>query len=213
MISVHVWVNCSASGHKWRFLFTRSDGNRADNDAILQHHAKHQEDKVEQEHGEAQTLIHLPLTGCNGDDDKNEHDKEQHDGTEEPITADGDWSQTVNRWVQEPRDRQALETKRHKNLSLDLHFLFNRDTWGKWSLPHSDVEDVTAHRAGYSHVPHAFTSYNHTGNEVRDGCPCSQDSQAHNLLWDADSLTNLQRQKQSSEWIETTETAIEVTIN
>lgn len=76
-------------------MLTRLDGNRADNDAILQHHAKHQEDKVEQKHGETQCLIHLPLTGCNGDDNKEKHDKEQHDGTEEPVTADGHWSQTV----------------------------------------------------------------------------------------------------------------------
>lgn len=73
----------------------RSDGNGADNDAIFQHHTKHQENKVEQEHGEPQCLIHLPLAGCNGDDDKEEHDEEQHDGTEEPIAADGDRSQTV----------------------------------------------------------------------------------------------------------------------
>ena len=75
---------------------TCSDGNRADNDAILQHHAKHQEDKVEQEHGETQCLIHLPLTGSNRDSDKEEHDEEQHDGTEEPVAADGDGSQTVH---------------------------------------------------------------------------------------------------------------------
>lgn len=71
------------------------DGNGADNDAILQHHAEHQENKVEQEHGGTQHLVHLPFAGCDGDDDKEKHDEEQHDGTEEAVAADGHWSQTV----------------------------------------------------------------------------------------------------------------------
>lgn len=82
---------------------------------------------------------------------------------------------------------------------------FNRDSSGYQSSPHSDVEDVTAHRAGHSHVPQAFTRHNHTGNEVGDGRPRSQDSQAHNLLWNANCLTNLQGGNQSSEWIEAKE--------
>lgn len=79
-----------------RLLFTQSYGNRADNDAILQHHTKHQEDKVEQEHGGTQHFIHLPLTGRNGDDNKEEHEEQQHNGTEEPIAADSHWSQTMD---------------------------------------------------------------------------------------------------------------------
>lgn len=81
-----------------------SDRNRAGNDSILQHHAKHQEDEIEQEHGETQRLIHLPLTGRDGDDDKKEHDEEQYDGTEEPVAADGHWSEAVDGREQEPRD-------------------------------------------------------------------------------------------------------------
>lgn len=50
------------------------------------------------------------------------------------------------------------------------------------SSPHGDVEDVAAHGAGHSHVPHALASHNHTGNEVRDGRSSSQNSQAHDLL-------------------------------
>lgn len=50
------------------------------------------------------------------------------------------------------------------------------------SSPHSDVEDVTAHGAGHGHVTHALTSHNHTGDEVGDGRPCSQNGQTHDLL-------------------------------
>lgn len=67
-------------------------------------------------------------------------------------------------------------------LHVHQHFVFNSNTQRYWSSPHGDVENVTAHRAGYSHVPQAFTRHNHTSNEVRDGCPCSQNSQAHNLF-------------------------------
>lgn len=73
-----------------------SDGNRTDNHAIFQHHAENQENEVKQEHGGAQCLIHLPVTGGDGNDDNEKHDKEQHDGTEEPIAADGHWGQAVD---------------------------------------------------------------------------------------------------------------------
>lgn len=79
-----------------KLLITYSDGNRADNDAVLQHHTKHQEDEVEQEHGETQRFVHLPLTGCDGDDDEEEHEEKEHNGTEEAIAADGNWSQTMD---------------------------------------------------------------------------------------------------------------------
>lgn len=93
-----------------RHLFIRSDGNGANNDAIFQHHAQHQENKVKQEHGGPQCLVHLPLAGCNGDGDKEEHYEEQHDGTEESVAADSHWSQTVAERVQEPRDWEPFET-------------------------------------------------------------------------------------------------------
>lgn len=79
----------------WGEISRGSDGNGAGNDAILQHHAEHQENKVEQEHGGTQYLVHLPFAGCNRDDDKKKHDEEQHDGTEEAVAADGHRSQTV----------------------------------------------------------------------------------------------------------------------
>lgn len=86
-------------------IFALSDGNWADDDAVLEHHAEHQEDEVEEEHGETQHLVHLPFAGCDGDGDKEEHEEEQHDGTEQAVTADGYWSQTVDEREQEPRDR------------------------------------------------------------------------------------------------------------
>lgn len=60
--------------------------------------------------------------------------------------------------------------------------------------PYCDVEDVASHRAGHGHVSHAFTSHNHTGDEVGNGRPRSQDSQAHDLLGDADGFTHLRRE-------------------
>lgn len=74
----------------------RSYGNGTDNDAILQHHAENQENEVKQEHGGAQRLVHPPVTGRDGNDDKEQHDEEQHDGTEEAVAADSDWSQAVD---------------------------------------------------------------------------------------------------------------------
>lgn len=100
------WMKCPACG--W------SDGNWAGDDAILQHHAEHQEDEVEQEHGGAQNFVHLPLAGRDGDDDKEKHDEEQHDGTEEAVAADGDRSQTVEERVEEPRHRKSSRRKHRR---------------------------------------------------------------------------------------------------
>lgn len=93
-----VQVKYSAPGDEWRGCMARlcSDGNGTDNHPIFQHHAENQENEVKQEHGGAQRLVHLPITGRDGNDDKEKHDKEQHNSTEEPITADGDWSQAVD---------------------------------------------------------------------------------------------------------------------
>lgn len=72
------------------------DGNGTDDDSILQHNTEHQEDKVEEKHGETQHLIHLPFTRRNGDDDKEEHEEEQHNGAKEPVAADGHWTKIVD---------------------------------------------------------------------------------------------------------------------
>lgn len=73
-----------------------SDGHRTDDDTILKHHTEHQEDEVQQEHGEAQDLVHLPLARRNRDDYKEEHEEKQHNGTEESIAADSHWSKSVD---------------------------------------------------------------------------------------------------------------------
>lgn len=66
-----------------------SDGHWAGDDFVLQHDGYDEEDKVEKEHEEPQELAHPPLAGSNGDDDKQEHEEEQHDGTEQTGTAHG----------------------------------------------------------------------------------------------------------------------------
>lgn len=87
-----------------------SDGNGTDNNAIFQHHAENQENEVKQEHGGTQCLIHLPVTGCDGNDDKEKHDKEQHNCAEEPVAADGDRGQAVDGRVHQPRDGKPFKT-------------------------------------------------------------------------------------------------------
>ena len=63
--------------------------------------------------------------------------------------------------------------------------------------PNGDVEDVAAHWAGYGHVPQTFPGHDHTGDQVGDGGSSRQDGQAHDLLWDAHSLTNLRADENS----------------
>lgn len=96
-----------------------SDGNGTDNDAIFQHHAENQENEVKQEHGGAQRLVHLPVTGRDGNDDKEKHDEEQHDRAEEPVAADGDRGQAVDGRVHQPRDGKPLETVRQSEREGD----------------------------------------------------------------------------------------------
>lgn len=72
-----------------------SNGDRADDDLVLQHYADHQEHEVEQEHEETQQLAHLPLAHSNGDNDEEEHEEEQNDGAEQAIAAHGHWSKVV----------------------------------------------------------------------------------------------------------------------
>lgn len=65
-----------------------SNRNGADDEAVLEHDAEDQEHKVEQEHGEAQRAAHLPAAGGDGDDHKEQHEEQQHDGTEEAVGVD-----------------------------------------------------------------------------------------------------------------------------
>lgn len=84
-----------------------SDWNGTDKDAILQQDAEDEEHKVQYKHGEAQHSAHLPATGGNGHDDKEEHEEEQHDGAEQAVGADGYRLAVVEQSVHEPRDRQT----------------------------------------------------------------------------------------------------------
>lgn len=91
-------------------LFLLSDGNGADEDAVLQHDAQHQEHEVQCEHGQAQLPAHLPAAGGDGDDDEEKHEEEQHDGAEQPVGADADRLAVVKQSVDEPRDGQTETT-------------------------------------------------------------------------------------------------------
>ena len=66
----------------------RSDGDGADEGAVLQQDAEDEEHKVQYEHGEAQHSAHLPAADGDGDDDEEEHEEEQHDGAEQAVGAD-----------------------------------------------------------------------------------------------------------------------------
>lgn len=92
-----------------RFQLPFSDGNRADNDSILQQNADHQEKEVQEKHSESQHLIHPPVTDCNGDYDEEQHDEEQHNGTEESIAANSHWTKTMDGRVQQPGDWKTFE--------------------------------------------------------------------------------------------------------
>jgi len=87
-----------------------SDGHGADEDAILQHHAEHEEHEVQDEHGEAQLSAHPPAADGDGDDDEEEHEEEQHDGAEQAVGLDGHRLAVVQQSVYEPRDGQAATT-------------------------------------------------------------------------------------------------------
>ena len=84
-----------------------SDGHGAGEDAVLEHHAEHQEQEVEHEHGEAEAAAHPPAAGRDGDDDEEEHEEEQHDGAEEAVGAHLDGLVAVRQRVHKPGDGQA----------------------------------------------------------------------------------------------------------
>lgn len=78
--------------------------------------------------------------------------------------------------------------------------------------PYSDVEDVAAHRAGHGHVSQTFPGHDHAGDQVGDGRPRREDGQAHDFLWDAHSLTHLEKKKDEDRrqfhWGRVTETSV-----
>lgn len=68
-------------------LYSRSDGDRAADDFVLQHDTDDEEDEVEQEHSEAQDFAHLPFASRDGHDDEQEHEEQEDNGTEQPVAA------------------------------------------------------------------------------------------------------------------------------
>lgn len=88
-----------------------SNADRADKKVIQHHHTDHHKEEVNKDHTQAQHLTDLPLAGYNGDDEKAEHKKEKHRGTDEPAAVGGHWSQIVNERVQEPRQRKTFMGK------------------------------------------------------------------------------------------------------
>lgn len=70
--------------HVLHFL---SDGDRTADDFVLQHDADYKEDKIKQEHNKAQDFAHLPFASRDGHDDKQEHEEQEDDGTEQPVAA------------------------------------------------------------------------------------------------------------------------------
>lgn len=77
--------------------------NRADNNVKLHHQTDGSKHKIKKDHGRAEQPTDHPFTGCNGDDEKEKHQKEEHRGTDESAAADRCCSQTVNDRVEQPR--------------------------------------------------------------------------------------------------------------
>lgn len=84
-----------------------SDGDWADDDFVLQHDADDEEDKVQQEHEEAQELAHPPLASRDGYDDEEEHEEEQDDGAEQAVAAHLHRLEVVDDIVDEPGEGQT----------------------------------------------------------------------------------------------------------
>lgn len=89
------------------------DGDRTLDHFVLQENTDNQEHKIKPKHEETQDFIHLPLAGSNGEDDKEQHDEEEDNCTEQAIAADCHWGEAVNHSIQEPWKRKAV--KKQKN--------------------------------------------------------------------------------------------------
>lgn len=106
----------------WEHIFPwgSSDGDGTGDDLVLQHDTDHKEHEVKQEHEEAEQLAHFPPAHGDRDDDKEKHEEEQHDGTEQAITAHHHWLQVVEERVDQPREWQTNEKGQKHNQTLEL---------------------------------------------------------------------------------------------
>lgn len=84
-----------------------SDGDRTADDFVLQHDADNKEDEIEQEHNKAQDFAHLPFASGDGHDDKQEHEEQEDDGTEQTIAAHSHWLEVIDGAVDEPGEGQS----------------------------------------------------------------------------------------------------------
>lgn len=79
-------------------------------------------------------------------------------------------------------------------LQLSLQLSYVADLYARCAaafLPHGDIEDVGADRAGHGHVSETFPGHDDAGDEIRDGGSGRQDGEPHDLLCDADGLADL----------------------
>lgn len=88
------------------------DGDRTLDHFVLQKDTDNQEHKVKPKHEETQDFIHPPLAGSNGEDDKEQHDEEEDNRTEQTIAADCHRGKTVNYSIQEPWKRKAVKKQK-----------------------------------------------------------------------------------------------------
>ncbi|CAH2089198.1 unnamed protein product [Euphydryas editha] len=73
--------------------------------AILEAQANGDEDKIKQEHGETETLVHFPPKAGYADDDEDQHGEEQYDAADHALRVDSDRF-PVYQTIEEPRQRQ-----------------------------------------------------------------------------------------------------------
>lgn len=88
-----------------------SDSDRTADDLVLQHDADDKEDEIEQEHSKAQDFAHLPFASSDGHDDKQEHEEQEDNGTEQTVAAHSYWPEVIDGAVDEPGEGQAGGTQ------------------------------------------------------------------------------------------------------
>lgn len=87
------------------------DGDRALENSVFQEDADDQEHEVEAKHDETEYFVHSPFAEGNGENDKQQHDEEKDDSTEEAIAADSHWLESVDDGVEEPGQGQPERKK------------------------------------------------------------------------------------------------------
>lgn len=65
----------------------RVDLHRTSEVAVLEQQRDGDEHKVQDEHGEAQALVHLPVEAGDGHDDEDEHEEKDGDGAHHADTV------------------------------------------------------------------------------------------------------------------------------